>query len=225
MARPSYPKTDEDKAKVYLHCMVEIKERLRVIDTIRAMQLPSLFVKELCYLQLRYICELIAIACLVAQGDYETQRTFREEYSPPKIFAALREHYPNFFPQPATITSTPGKHHLEANSKPGAYNEAKVTKLWHQSGDHLHRASITSYLKKTFSPPPQTASITKHVEGLVRLLECHIIPVAKGSTEQRWRMLQIDLEDGTGNVAAHWLDFDAEKGGLQVRTFRSAIVR
>ena len=69
MTKLSYPKTDEDKAKVYLHCMVEIKERLRVIETIQSIEMPSLFVKEACFLQLRYVCELIAIGCLVAQGD------------------------------------------------------------------------------------------------------------------------------------------------------------
>ena len=32
MAKPIYPKTDHEKAKIYLHCMVEIKERLGVIE-------------------------------------------------------------------------------------------------------------------------------------------------------------------------------------------------
>lgn len=225
MAKPLYPKTDDEKAKVYLHCMVEIKERLRVIATIQNITMPSLFIKEACYLQLRYVCELIAISCLVAQGDYETQRAFREEYSPPKIFAALKTLYPSFFPQPATITSKPGAHHLAANNKPGAYTEAKVAKLWHQTGSHLHRSSITSYLKKTFSPPPETASITKHVEGLLKLLECHIIHIATASSGRKGRLLQVDLEDGTGNVTAHWMDFDMESGGLVITSFRSSLVR
>jgi hypothetical protein len=221
MARPAFPKSDHDKAKVYLHCMVEIKERLGVVEKFRQIPMQALFVNEACYLQLRYICELVAIGCLVAQGDYETQRTFREEHSPPKIFAALKRLHPHFFPQPMTITSSPGSHHFEANNKPDAYTEDQVANLWATSGDHLHRASITSYIKKTFAPPPDLASIDKHINGLVRLLECHLIPVWKG--DQR-RMLQVNLEDGTGNVDANWMDFD-DTGGMKISTFRSAIVR
>ena len=184
--------------------------------------MQSLFVNEVCYLQFRYICELIAIGCLIAQGDYETQRGFRVEYSPPKIFTALKGLYPHFFPQPMTIISQPGAHHLEANNKPDAYGELHVTRLWQASGDHLHRASLTAYLKKTFAPPPDTASIDKHVNGLVRLLESHLIPVWQEPDHRR--LLQVNLEDGDGNIEAHWMDFDDATGGMTISSFRSAIV-
>lgn len=223
MAKPSYPKTDEEKAKVYLHCMVEIKERLRLIQTVRGMSMLALFIKEVCHLQFRCICELIAIACLVAQGDYETQRAFRKEFSPPKIFIALKEKYPHFFPQPSEMTSEAGQHHLQANGKPGAYTEAQISRLWNTSGDHLHRASITSYLKKAFSPPPNLSSLDVDLSGIITLLESHIIPIWQKA--DRMRLLQVHMEDGTGNVEAHWLDFDMNTSGLTISTFRSGLVQ
>lgn len=223
MPRPSYPKTDEDKAKVYLHCMVEVKERLRLVQTVRSIEMPALFIKEVGYLQLRYICELIAIGCLVAQGDYETQRTFRDEYSPPKIFNALRNKYPHFFPQPSTVTSSENHHHLEANSKPGAYVESQVSKLWNASGDHLHRASITSYLKKTFAPAPDLMSLDADIRGIIELLESHIIPIWQQA--EQMRLLQVHMEDGTGNVEAHWMGFDLNTNELTISTFRSGVTR
>src|SRR3954453_22754628 len=105
----SYPKTVEERAKLYLHCMVEIKERLRLIEAILPADIGGLFKNEICSLQFRHICELIAIACLAAQGDFETQRAFREAYGPPEIFNALRTIFPRLFPQCTTVTFTPGK--------------------------------------------------------------------------------------------------------------------
>lgn len=221
MARPLYPKTIEERAKVYLHCMVEIRQRLKAISAIQNADMPALFIKEACYLQLRYVCELIAIGCLVAQGDYETQRAFRDEYSPPKIFVALKKIFPHFFPQAAVIKNDQGRVHLEANCKPYAYTESKVSKLWNQSGDHLHRASITRYLKKTFSPPPETASIQKHINGVTALLECHVITIATESSENRSRLLQVTLEDDDGASVAHWMDFDGPSSSLQIQSYRA----
>lgn len=216
MTKPSYPKTNQEKAKLYLHTMVEVKERLHVIRTILALPIAPLFVQELSYLQLRYICELIAIACLAAQGDYETQKAFTESYRPPEIFKKLRELYPNFFPECAEriITFEDGRrhHHVKRGHKPDAYVESDVTKLWQISGDHLHRASVSKYLRTTFTnQAPDLTGIKAHLHGLVHLLQTHLIPIQKnpdedvllliemGSHDQPARMLFVHLnkEDST----------------------------
>ena len=70
MAKPSLPISKEEKAGAYLNVLSEINARLRFIKTIRLSTLPYRIVRELCHLQLRHICELVAIGCLVVQGDY-----------------------------------------------------------------------------------------------------------------------------------------------------------
>lgn len=173
--------------------MVEVKERVRVIRTLVELPFEPLFIHELCYLEFRYICELIAIACLAAQGDYETQRAFTESYKPPEIFKALREIYPDFFPEPVEriITGEPGKprhHHVERYHIHDAYTEADVSSLWKIAGGHLHRASLKKYLRTTFSKGPSLDNISKHTNGLVRLLGGHMIPIME-TPEKEVRIL------------------------------------
>jgi hypothetical protein len=220
MAKPSYPKTNEEKAKLYLHCMAEVKERLKVIQAALALPLEPLFVNEICYLQFRHICEVVAIGCLAAQGDFETQRAFTEEYSVAKIFNALRKFYPDFFPECAERMSTPGSHHIERNHKADAYGEKAVLDLWNISGDHLHRASVNKYLKATFAKPPTLDSVFAHFTGLVRLLETHLIPIQRDPA--RDVRLLVELEDGQGGITARFLTLDHEKLEIRVEEFRVA---
>jgi hypothetical protein len=200
MAKLSYPKTNHDKAKLYLHAMVEVKERMRLIRALVELPFEPLFIQELCYLEFRYICELIAMACLAAQGDYETQRAFTESYKPPEIFKCLREIYPDFFPEPVEriITQEPGKprhHHVERFHIHDAYAEADVTSLWKAAGGHLHRASLKKYLRTTFSKGPKLDSIYKHAHGLVRLLGGHMIPILETPEKEVRILVEMGQDD------------------------------
>lgn len=228
MPKSSYPKTIEERAKLYLHCMVEIKERLRLVEGACAADTAPLFKNEICSLQFRHICELIAIACLAAQGDFKTQRAFREAYSPALIFNALREIFPFFFPQPSTVTytpaegSNPARHHVAANTKGDAYGEQDIIKLWGRAGNDLHRASVDKYLKATFGKPPTLEPIAKHVLGLVRLLETHLIPIGTPETSL---LLDVRLVgDEEENVVANFLTLDRNKSTISLATYRSKLV-
>lgn len=222
MAKVSYPKTRQERARLYILCMLEIKERLTAVNFLLASPMPSLFKQETCYLQFRHICEVIAIGCLAAQGDFKTQRAFTEEYSPPRIFNALRELYPHFFPQPCDIRSEKGQHHLSANQKAGAYGEAEVTSLWSRSGDHLHRASVKKYLSRSFGPQVLLEDIQTHYAGLIRLLESHVISITSGSQKT---LFQVNLEDGSGGMEAHYLNINVEDSTMTVETFRGSLNR
>lgn len=222
MNRASFPSSKDDRAKLYIHCMIEIKERLAAMSFVLDSPILPLFKQETCYLHLRHICELIAIACLAAQGDFKTQRAFTEEYSPPKIFNALRKLHPNFFPQPSEAKSSNGVHSLSANKKSDAYDEAAVSDLWRRSGDHLHRASVQKYLSRTFGPVPSLNPVRAHIHGLVRLLESHVLPV---HFEGENVLLSVNMEDGTGGLEAHFLHLDMEQGTVAIETFRGHVER
>jgi hypothetical protein len=86
--------------------MEEIKLRLDVMGTLVKPEAASLIPPwargEFCYLQLRVVCELIALAALIAHGDIEATRTNKLQalYQADKIVKALSEIHSDFYPQP-----------------------------------------------------------------------------------------------------------------------------
>jgi len=228
MAKLSYPKTNAEKAKLYLHCMVKAKERLHVVVELLALPIAPLFKQELCYLQLRYLCELIAIACLAAQGDYQTQRSFTESYRPPDIFRSLSDLYPDFFPVPAERIITPNggsrSHHVQLSHKPDAYAEAEVTSLWRSAGGHLHRASVNKYLQTTFTnKPPELDEIARHLNGLAQLLNSHLIPIQKNPNEDV--RLLIEMGERLGPVRMLFLHINHANSTISVEEYAAELQR
>src|SRR5262245_25239192 len=65
----------------YSVLMHEAKRRLLAMDTALEGKtgLPEVAVREYCFLQLRMLCELIALGCLTAQGDLQTGK-LKDEY-------------------------------------------------------------------------------------------------------------------------------------------------
>lgn len=230
MAKIKYPETDEEKAKLYVHAMLEIKERVDAMNHILSSTstLP-LFKHEMCQLHLRHICEIISIACLAAQGDYETQRAFTEEYSPAKIFSALRKLTEHFFPEPCTVETkalADGRrhHHLTANAVLGAYTEKDIVRVWGQSGNFLHRATIKKYLSTSFDKPPQSLDkVVADLQGIVNLMAHHVVAV-RGDGPKR-TLLQVTLDDGTGHVAARFLRLNTDDETVRVEEFRGSVVK
>ena len=222
MAKPKYPETCDERARVYLHCMLEIKERVKVIETVSRTFATPLFAKEICFLQLRYICELIAVALLTAQGDFKTQRAFTEEYSPPKIFAALKVLYPQFFPQPAVIRSVGNVHHIEPETRADACSEEELLMLWNSAGSHLHRASCDHYFKKTFGPQPQLADVQKHLSGIINLLECHLIKIQTNLSNPLF--LHVILNNEEGETEVNFLHVDEDAGTISIERLKAQMV-
>ena len=64
--------------------------------------MPQVANLELGYLQLRTICELIALACLAAHGDVPetTSKRLTKAYNADQIMKALENLHPSFYPVP-----------------------------------------------------------------------------------------------------------------------------
>jgi hypothetical protein len=62
------------ETQLYANLMDEVKARIDCINV--AVQgrtgFPTPIAREFCYLQLRFLCELIALSCLVAHGDIKS---------------------------------------------------------------------------------------------------------------------------------------------------------
>ena len=72
--------------------------------------LPDFAAFEFCYLQLRMLCEIVALCCLAAHGDLEKTRTRRLQSStePGLIIGALGKLNPEFYPIPYYQVLHPG---------------------------------------------------------------------------------------------------------------------
>lgn len=99
--------SDIEAADAYRRVMEEAKLRALSMNTVLsgAIALPVPLLNEFCYPQLRILCELIALGCLVAHGDiHETKsRDFQKSYHAGDIVKRLAKLHPNFYPSPRKL--------------------------------------------------------------------------------------------------------------------------
>ena len=92
--------------------MDEAKARIACINDALGgrLGLPAALVREVGFLQLRMLCELIALSCLVAHGDITAKHASKlsDEYKADTIIKRLENLHPNFYPYPVNITVTRG---------------------------------------------------------------------------------------------------------------------
>lgn len=65
--------------------------------------LPNGAIIEFCFLQLRMLCELIALGCLTAHGDLEAGK-LKKSHKADQIIRRLEVLHPDFYPKAATQT-------------------------------------------------------------------------------------------------------------------------
>src|SRR5437660_2743674 len=95
----------DEATTAYTVLMNEAKQRLLAMDTALEGKtgLPRPTIREFCFLQLRMLCELIALGCLTAHGDLVTGK-LREDYKADRIISRLQSLHPDFYPLAATRT-------------------------------------------------------------------------------------------------------------------------
>jgi hypothetical protein len=132
----------------YRALMEEIKWRLRILETAHTFPLPRLgAAAEISYLQLRMICEVIAVGCLLVHGDVPASRTARlkKEYKADAIIGVLETLHSDFYAVPCEIK-------YDLNGQPWGVVEPAVTrpildkqslrKLYYEAGGFLHRGAL-----------------------------------------------------------------------------------
>jgi hypothetical protein len=142
-----------EKALIVLYCdlMEEITRRHKIIDDVvtSTIQLPERIAEELCFLQLRMICELIALASLAAHGDIAATRAgkIRDAIKADWIMNAMGKIHPNFYPRPSEqVLDTTGVVVGVKFVSAGFLTKQELRKLYHECGEILHRGSITHIL-------------------------------------------------------------------------------
>jgi hypothetical protein len=175
-----------DAASLYGGIMEEIKIRISAIDAgtggILGPHLHPLIIREHCYLQLRMICELIAIGCLVAHGDIQAPKIskLRKEWSAETIMKELADLHPDFYPMPMRQ----GRNemgHLLTGITPSPFPKEELLKVYGRSGDVLHRGNVRNLIERG-TVPINFPDITAIAQKIHDLLAVHLVVMMGGAT-------------------------------------------
>jgi len=130
--------------------MNEVDDRLNILDAaMKELIVPhGALNAEICFLQLRKICELIALGCLSAHGDLGkgVKSSILKEWNINKIMKALEDLGDNFYPVPVKIEVINGAVQVSDPDPQQILDKKALLHLYGRSGDFLHRGS----LKKLF---------------------------------------------------------------------------
>jgi hypothetical protein len=171
--------------QLYLALMEEVKTRLGTMDRIMQgdIPLPDRAICEYCSLQVRLICEVIALASLIAHGDeIGDSRKLEKEWSAGKIVSGLERLHAGFFPIPVVMTPTtePKGWHLEL-VETGFLTKAEFVALYNRMcGDSLHRGSLKNLLSGR-GQPFSLDDIREWKIKISTLLEKHRVMLLSGN--------------------------------------------
>lgn len=186
--------------QLYVALMEELKRRRNIVaDVLQGkFDLPQGVAVELCYLQLRMICELIALGCLAAHGDIPATRSgkMQKAFAPGTILAELEKLHPEFYPVPGEqVRAADGSISLRA-IKEGFLTKDDLVALWGECGNRLHRGSM-----KNISRPfvVDFNRIAEWDRKVLRLLSHHQIRL-KDDRYQLWVLMQ---SNPGGRVSVH----------------------
>jgi hypothetical protein len=177
--RPSQAsEMNEQAMEAYRGLLLEIKYRTEAIDAVLAgdVLLRAKIAEETAYLQLRMICELIAIGCLIIHGDLSAKKTdLMKSYKADWILNVLEKMHSKFFPVALEqgddkSTVPPGWIHKTE----GFLTRHELIELYNRhAGDKLHRGSARNILK--IDKPLQFHEVRRWRDKIVGLLNRHIV--------------------------------------------------
>lgn len=168
---------NDDAMAAYRGLMEEIRYRVEAIDSVleRRVLLRARIAEELCYLQLRMICELIAVGCLIIHGDLSAKKAdLMKSYQADRILRGLDQLHPKFFPVALELEDAPTTPPSWVHKKDGYLTKSDLMTLYtREAGGILHRGSAKNILAKDREPRFNQIGVWK--DKIVGLLNRHII--------------------------------------------------
>jgi hypothetical protein len=188
---------DESTKTIQLYCSImdEIKFRIEWVKNIihAKILIAETIGRDIGFLELRMICELIAFGCLVAHGDIkETRRgKFITKYQADFFVKAMAALHADFYPKPmlpvpgqqAIPTALGMKLRSPQSRTSGFLTQSDLTTLYHDCGARLHRGYLPDILNHK-RIEGEYLMIGKSVDKIVRLLDYHRIRLIGG--EEIW---------------------------------------
>jgi len=152
----------------YGQLMEEVKRRTEVIRIVlqKSQPLPSQARLEICCFQMRRICELIGLACIVVHDNIEDVKSSvtQEPWQPVDVLKRLEEIHSKFFPRPIQ----------EQRAKGGFLTKEDLIALHNECDDDLDRASVRNVFVPTKSGI-DFAKILRWTNQIGTLLDQHYI--------------------------------------------------
>lgn len=197
--RPPHP-----NLALYGMLMEQVKWRTEVVrKTIQLVQrsehyLPNLAAAELCLLQLRMICELIALGCIAIHTDVPQTRKLQGMWNADAIMKEFSRLKPNYFPVAAAGEPTgPGTHKLEKSSEVGM-TPKEFLERYNFFGSQLHAGKFKS-LKDPNKKQYHFETLLNFLDKLRKLLSVHIY-----SLDGEDRIIRIVMNDSRAGGRVGW---------------------
>lgn len=176
----------DDAAKGYLPLMHEFAIRSDLVSQAcdGGLGLSAPFAREFSYLQFRRKCELLALGCLHLHGDLPEarQKAAQKEWHAADLLKLLKRSHPHAFPQSIVRIQTEDGWRVEANSKPEALTYEEFVSLYNECGGVLHRGSIKTVERATFSSDADYQRVVMWHQKLVTLMNEHLVVRAHSSS-------------------------------------------
>lgn len=164
--------------------MEEIKVRFSCINlaTQGGTGLPTPVVREFCYLQIRLLCELVALGCIVAHGDITSAHSHKlgRSYSADEIIKKMERLRSHFYPISVTKTKPTGDRHYIAAKPTSPLDKNSLLSLYGKTHKYLHRGNLKNLLSSQ-QPWDQTINVNDIIatsQKFSDLLENHIIAIS-----------------------------------------------
>jgi hypothetical protein len=134
---------------VYIGIMQEIVLRSRVIETLFSDDV-KLGIRprfEFCHLELRMICELLAISSLVAHGDIPAAQSKRIEsiWQADRLLRTMAHLHPDFFPAAMKLVRDERGKITLVDNHDGIVTRDQVIALYNDCGKVLHRGNLKTF--------------------------------------------------------------------------------
>lgn len=195
MPQPSTAELRKD----YVALMREVVVRSDAIDAITANpgHLPPRLVREFCYLQIRMMCELVALGCVVVHDQLPAAevKKLRREYHPEKIIAKIGEYEARFFPNAVDhVNQMPDGSKQIVLCEPPVMTAKDLTRMWGRTGDVLHLGGVNRAREQT-SVDPKHTDVKLMQRRLVELLDDHVILTMNGTRPIIVELRNSELKD------------------------------
>lgn len=186
----------------FVSLYTEIKSRLDHLATeiaaIRNLDWSwsTAFKTEYCYLQIRLICELIALASIAAHTNQTLNSDLMTAYNADKIFELLSRANPFCFPRPASIRLTDNG--VEVNvSDQGALDRKGLAKIYRHCDSYLHRGRAKGLVAREVRQLDLTW-LARAGRQLGQLVSHHVVMIPD---QKRTLIVQMVGPDGNVTVA------------------------
>jgi len=180
---------------LYGAIMEEAKVRLSSLGSAMAgaVGIPKALAREFCFLQLRMLCELIALGCLAAHGDIQGTTGLRKKYAADDIIKRLECLHPDFYPSPVRLDGGASKTRFATPIESGFLTKDELLSLYRRCGAALHRGTLRKLLSEQVPSRADFRDIVVWENLIVVLLTVHFIQLHDG--ERMFCMLR-NVDDG-----------------------------